>query len=372
MSEIQEVVPSVQDSVVDSNLIERLNNREIKLSDLTDSQQQKVLNGEISEAPVQATPPRDLERPKVEQRQEEVQKFDPNLAYKQKADELNHARQMLAKRDREADEHNRRLKEDTSYRNRWLEENGLAPKIEVEDDFDDLDVFDEKVLRETIRNQKRIEAKQRELDEKYVYEEKLRKADAEVERSRANLDKTFRSIEDLQNEFPELKTSKNFKELNSDYNSLTSKIGLDNVDRVMSDQNYRQSLINQGVDIPVDLDKIIKILQINETATKNNYPTLRSAFLDTNDFRTSLQQQQTDQTQTVYQNGLEKSVNKFNELNSQQPTAPNSGTNSFVDGGSQMTTEWMINWLKTNNNPQIYTSVEREIRDRIGKAINGG
>lgn len=369
MSEIQDNVEKVDNNSVDAGLINKLNAGEIKISDLSESQRDQIMQSQgVVEAPSQATQT-DLVEPKVEQPQVESQieeqpkKPDLGEKYRQKADELNTYRQKYSSLERKQLEHERKLKEDPYYRESYLKQLGLsteAPKPSIDPDFD---VYDESNLKALAENQKRLE-------EELNYFKAAKQQEIEAERRKYELDRTFRNIEELQNEFPQLKTSKSFKELNDEYVNFSNRIGLENVDKVLTDANYRQQLTNQGVTVPQDLDKVVKILEINQTKQQMNYPTLRSAYLDTNDFRSSLQQQQQSTQQTVYQNGMEMVVDKVNEMNSQVPTAPSTGSESMVDN-NQMTQEYMMNWMRTNNDPSKYTDADRQVWSRIQEQISG-
>lgn len=371
MSEIQDIAKEQSNDSVDASLINKLNAGEVSLKDLSESQRDEIMQsqGVIEAPPEQATPQADLvtnqEAPQeqIERTVEEPRKLDLGEKYKQKADELNTYKQKLTSAERRQEEHERKLREDPIYREAYFKELGIKnesqrPTIETEID----DVYDEQALLSMREEQKRL---REELDQF----KQSKQAEIESERRKMELDRTFRNIEELQNEFPDLKTTKSFKEMNDEYVAFSGQIGLSNVDRVMSDPNYRQELQSQGIAIPQELDKTIKILKVNKTKQESGYPTLRSAYLDTNDFRASLQQQQQSSQQTVYQNGMDMVVNKVNELNSSQPVAPSAGNDNMIDN-NEMNQEFMSNWIRNNPDPQSYNAAQQETWSKIQHTMN--
>ena len=249
MSEVQ--------SKTNEEIVKEFLNGQRESDSLTDEQLDMALNGTfdneeepqeaVEEQPVQET--QTPEKEDVLPIEKDIPEFDKHKEYKETLARANRFEQLY--KDRE--EKLKKMKEDPEFAKKQL---GIKSEVKVDKDFDYLD-------------DKYLATLKHELDElkewKANYEKELHETRYRTEREKEQL-AIFGEIQDIQSEFPALKTSENFKSIDgkfTEWQNIVKSAGLD-TDRYLSDKEYKKALDKKGYKLEVSESDIPKMLDIYE------------------------------------------------------------------------------------------------------------
>jgi hypothetical protein len=301
---------STQESPVTREMLQRLEKGEMKMSELTKDQVRWIAtnpnlveegddpNQPHEEEQISKSEKQFWEKQKARDERQEAKaakpqpqpqqvapqsKEDLGARFKQKADEANHLQNVLKNKERAEAEHKEKLKTDPIYRQKWMEQElglSVAPQqpsykpSTPEEYLTDEHLGKVDLLRQEIEELKLREAKKAEAE--IAHFKRLQEEE--------KFSNEMRQIETLQAEIPSLKTSKPFRELNSEFIAWKQSLGADNVNKYLADPAFKKQCDAQGYTAPAELDKVIKILTVHHKYSSEGYPSLRSAFRDSRYF----------------------------------------------------------------------------------------
>lgn len=208
--------------------------------------------------------PKELEEPQngVEPDQQDKSAV-PGYKYVEKANEANKYKQKtesLAAKLKQLEEENKKLeaiKGKVSNKSVGLNKEDLLDEkniVHLEDEILTL----KSTIKELVDSQKSSLVKQQQYNQSEL---------DELQKNRMYL-----NIYDLQDQNPELKTSKSIMTLNEEYTSLSSKLG-ENLDRYLNDPEYRKQKESEGVRLNIndsDWNVFSKMLDVNQFMRQNN------------------------------------------------------------------------------------------------------
>ena len=195
-------------------------------------------------------PSKEVEQPKEEEPlpiEKDIPEFDKHKEYKEMLARANKYEQLYNDRENKL----KKMKEDPEFAKKQL---GLASEVKVDENFDYLD-------------DKYLATLKHELDElkkwKRNYEDELNKTRYETEKQKEQFN-LFSEIQEIQDEFPLLKTSESFKSIDEKFVKWQSNVisaGLD-PDKYLSDKEYKKQLDSKGYTLNVKDSDIPKVLDI--------------------------------------------------------------------------------------------------------------
>jgi len=254
---------------------------DLPLGDLTDDQ--TIMAYEQAESKSKGTTEQEIPAQSVAQEEEK----DPITPIALPAEANEKIKDALADANREkqlrltAEGRIKRLKEDEDYRN---QEFGIKTEHVPDPDVDRLDDKYLGPVDTTAQRLDRLEAKYKKQEDDAI---NTQAADAQTQENKD----LFTEIGDLQDKFPALKTTDDFKEFDGKFITWRTKIGAENLDKYLSDEKYRGEMDALGYKPDFTLDDLSKGLKIYEGVfkfreeKKNNFATsFTRAFKGTNHF----------------------------------------------------------------------------------------
>jgi hypothetical protein len=148
-------------------------------------------------------------------------------------------------------------------------------------------------------------------------EERKRETLAQIEKERYNIE--VDQLHTLQDEFPELKTSKPFFQVEEDYANWYNSLGTENANRYMSDPQFRASMDAKGFKVPADYDNYVALHGIRNSYKEGRYPSMRAAFRDSHLYDQLVERKYSNRQPTVQNNAQEKAVDRLAEIQRQTP-----------------------------------------------------
>lgn len=296
--------------------------------------------------------------------------------YVEKADEANRYYQLHQTNIEKQNKHERLLKTDPSYRKRYFESLGIPlPEIEaqktqqsfvksskdIENKLDeDEDIYSEEYLRKV----KKLEQETREMRDELNRLKGVKEQENLFQQEEDRLKQELMQIEDLQREYAALKTSKPFKQLDSEYAQWYNSLGTENVSRYFSDPEYKAQLDKAGRGLFEEFDKYETLVKTHEKYKNGKYPTIRSAFRDSE----YLDKMTLKQSSPSYYDATEDVARRMSQIDKEPKVmGATSSEESFQSEG--MTDQFMNNWLSQNPNPEFYTKQQMEIFEKIGQKL---
>lgn len=338
-----------------ADLIEKFKRREIELYELPKDLQSQLLDPTVEEIqleePVeQDSSHDDSEKEKAidwKKRFEQIESKHKDLQgrYAQKSNESNAANQKLLSIEY-------RLKNDPAFREKFLGAETQNAKTETkEENLEDIDVYDEQVLRDLYKKAKRVEELEAKLSkhEQFIQEAVGEKKQTLQHSREENL---YSQFEDLQNSVESLKTEMPFRQIDqiyaSFYNHSTGTL----------DKN---SVLASGVSED-DFNKYQVLASFNNPS----YPSVRAAFRDSDYFETN-QKQPTNNAVEASKKALDSKVDKLQNQSQTLTSSYSTGTNAADKG----TVSWALNWLKDHPHQELYGPEDIDEHKRCMKILKG-
>jgi len=205
----------------------------------------------------------------------------PGQKYKEKANEANHFKMKYQNNQKEIESLKSKIDELTGLKSKLTDSdskfdfNLTPPKNEDGED----NAYDEKYLTNVGPAVKQLRDEINELKNQLSKKAELEASSyTEILQSK-QVEQTFNEIDQLQYEVPEFKTSIPFKDIDKEYSKITQALkDQSQINRYISDPEFRKQKELEGLNQPQDFDKYIQIMTLYKK--KNQYPSLKSAYND--------------------------------------------------------------------------------------------
>lgn len=282
--------------------------------------------------------------------------------YREKADELNRARQEAEKRERELAEFKRIAAENEARANAIAEaaknRKGLNDEGYVES------------LEERLQ---RLEEQNKSLLAENAAVIKSRVSTLDEEEKRARLQRELLEIETFQMSSPrlgvDLRTKRPFKELDAEIARLEGVLGKDYVAKMQADKAFREQMAAQGHALPDEWEKWRTVMNLRKFKSGTNslgqaYPSYTSAFVDFSQESGFLTKAVQDAQLEASRETAEKLIQRSTET-SVLPAASGSGGGAHTISSSKWTPESAAMWMRSHPTPK--TEDERATQMEILK-----
>jgi hypothetical protein len=294
-TEAQEVIPQAT-----SNFIQDIESGARKVTDLSSEELDQLLSEQMYESDQSEDTPVVEEAPVVA----EPAKKDVKQAIWEA--------QVEANRWKQKNEAAQKRIQDLEARTREL--NGTQEKKSFSKP-EDYDPYAEENLNEVPILKQEFASLKEELQA--IKEERKREALAQLERERYNIE--VEQLHTLQDEFPELKTSKPFHQVEEEYASWYNSLGTENANRYMSDPQFRASMDAKGFKVSEDYDNYVALHGIRNSFKEGRYPTMRAAFRDSHLYDQLVERKFSNRQPTTKNYAQEKVVDRLAEIQRQTP-----------------------------------------------------